>query len=193
LKAASRKTLAAALTLGAAVFAWPVQALQCLDARDMGVNPKRPYSQIADLIIQLGKEKVSKAQAVFRGRLISAAPLRQSDNSDFQDFILTYKVLEWKKGRGGSHAKLLHTVWCFGECNSSEITAQFMQRTEEKVYIAGPHSVTDDKKIPKDLNGEVDICSDRDSMRLIGAELLRGDHLNHRRFLFLLSTTEALE
>jgi hypothetical protein len=158
------------------------------------VKPNRPYSQIADLIVQLGKEKISRAQVVFKGRLVSAVPLPQPDLSNIQDFVLTYEVSAWKKGRGGSHAKLLNSVWCDGQCSSSEIIADFMRQIEERVYIADPvlDADTADARL-KDLDGMVNICAYRDSMRPIGAELPRDEHLNHREFLFLLSVTEALE
>jgi hypothetical protein len=140
--------------------------------------------------VQLGKEKISKAQGVFKGRLISAVPIPQSGLSDIQDFVLTYEVSAWKKGRGGSQAKLLHSVWCGGSCDSSEIVADFMRQTDDRIYIGEPVSL---EESVKDLDGTVNICAYRDSMRPISAELSNRGQLNHRYFLFLLSTTEALE
>jgi hypothetical protein len=194
LKVSWHKTLVAALALGAAVFAGPVQALQCLDARDMGVKPNRPYSQIADLIVQLGKERIARARVIFKGRLISAVPLPAADTSDFQDFVLTYEVSEWKKGSGGSSARLLHTVWCDGDCHVSETIANYMRLTEERIYLGSPLSGGEGiDMLPKDLDGQIDICSFRDSMRPISAKHPRNQRLDHRSFLFLLSVTEELE
>jgi hypothetical protein len=160
----------------------------------MGIRPDRPYSQIANLITQLGKETVSRARTIFKGHLISVEPLPRSKGSDFQEFVLTYKASEWKKGRRGSHAKLLHSVWCDGGCDSSEIIADFMKQAEERIYLAEPRTAGNKKvRLLRDLDGEISICSYRNSMRPIYAETPHNDPLNHRSFLFLLSITDELE
>jgi hypothetical protein len=99
-----------------------------------------------------------------------------------------------EKGSGGSNARLLHTVWCDGECNVSEVIANYMRLTEERIYLGSPLSGGEGiDTLPRDLDGQIDICSFRDSMRPMSAERPRNQRLSHRSFLFLLSVTAELE
>jgi len=132
LKALSRNTLAAALTLGAAVFTWPVQALDCAPP-----PYRRASGQLQDWT-HLATKQIAEASTIFRGKIISAKYSGIGGNEGLPILILTYKVSEWKKGKGGSSARIAEVMWCDGGCRIQERIAEHLRDKDDQIYIAEP-------------------------------------------------------
>jgi len=136
LKASRQKALAAALILGAAVFSWPVQALQC---------PMPPYSSDAALPKQMhkaaseyAKKRIAEMQSIFLGRIVFAehVPFRGGGGV----YVLTYEVSQWFKGRGGSHAKIIwyDAIPCGESCPIEERIRSFKASRDSAIVFVDP-------------------------------------------------------
>ncbi|WP_230529951.1 hypothetical protein [Microvirga roseola] len=125
----------------------------------------------------------------------STCLFRDDDNLRF--FIITYKVTDWKKGRGGSHAKLIRTVWCPKECDTAAVMENLMLDNQERIYIASSPKLHlsnhDLEQLPEDLDGSISICLRVNSMNVINIEYAHGSLMNHSQFMDLLIRTSELE
>ncbi|MGO4389031.1 hypothetical protein AB4Y85_15980 [Microvirga sp. 2YAF29] len=133
MKARSRKSLAAALSLGAAVFALPVQALQCLEPTYI-----KPDSSIDAALARMRNNAaalVGGAKSIFRGHVVSAEVL-SADSPYEARFLVTYKVSEWKKGDGQSNANVIYLPWCDGECEPRQTIENLLSHKEERIFFA---------------------------------------------------------
>jgi hypothetical protein len=134
LKARSRKTLAAALTLGAAVFAWPAQALASC--------PRPPYfyrSNTEEQLVSIAQKQVADAPAIFKGRLVEVQYLG-ADGEGYTAFLMKYRVSEWKKGKGARYARILKVEWCDGGCPVKASIAEYRANSKEQLFMALPLS-----------------------------------------------------
>ncbi len=189
MKAASRKTLAAALTLGAAVFAWPVQALQCLEPTF--VNREQSIDGAFDRMRGHAETLVARSVSIFKGRAVSAKPLK-SDRPYEARILVTYKVSEWKKGRGRPYAKVVYLPWCDGECSVKELVKESLSDKEEKFHFAsGGGGMT---TIEVALDGYIGPCHTMFSKRPINAQYPQSRYSEYfGQFLYDLAVAEELE
>jgi hypothetical protein len=132
LKAASRKNLAAALALGAAVFAWPVQVLASC--------PRPPYfyrSNTEERLVSIAQKQVADAPAIFKGRLVEMRHLG-TDKDGYTSFLMNYRVSEWKKGKGGRNARIIKVELCDGGCPVKKLIAEHRADSKEQLFMALP-------------------------------------------------------
>ena len=137
------------------------------------------------------------AQSIFKGQAVSVEHLPFLDDDNLRSFIITYKVTDWKKGRGGPHAKLVRAVWCPKECTTATVMENLMRDNQERIYIAlSPkrslpnHAL---EQLPKDLDGSISICLRVDSMNAINIEYAHGSLMDHSQFMDLIIKTTELE
>jgi hypothetical protein len=189
LKAASRKTLAAALTLGAAVFAWPVEAFQCVEPTF--VNRDQSIDETFDGMRRHAETVVARANSIFKGQAVSAKPLKS--NSPYEARILvTYKISEWKKGSGRPYAKVVYLPWCGGECSVKDLVKASLSDKEKKFHFASGGGRMTAGTVA--LDGYIGPCHAIYSKRPINAQHPQPRHSeNFGQFLYDLAVAEELE
>jgi hypothetical protein len=132
LRASVGRTIAVALTLGAAVFAWPVEALSSC--------PRPPYfyrSNSAEQLVSIAQKEVADAPAIFKGRLVEMQHLG-TDKDGYTSFLMNYRVSEWKKGKGGRYARIIKVEWCDGGCPVKKLIAEYRADSKEQLFMALP-------------------------------------------------------
>lgn len=158
MRASGRSFLAAAIVLGAAVFAWPVQALQC--ARPLFWRFNLPVNEMFNGMARFAEGKVTRAQSIFKGHAINIEFI--GPDAEYPAFILTFKVTEWIKGDGKPYARIIYESWCDGRCSSIvEEEDRILSEHQEKIYIADQPNAEDAKKGPfhGDIDGVFGVCS----------------------------------
>ncbi len=180
--------------MGAAVFAWPVQALQCLEP--IGIERDRSIDDVVDRMRDHAKTLVARSASIFKGRAISANPLK-SDSPYKARILVTYKVSEWKKGSGRPYAKVVHLPWCDGECSVKDLIKASLSDKEEKFHFA---SAGESKTLGKlALDGYLGPCHMEFSKRPINAQHPQSRYseyfgqLDFGQFLYDLAIAEELE
>jgi hypothetical protein len=192
LKAASRKTLTAALTLGAAVFAWPVQVLASC--------PRPPYfyqSNTGEQLVSIAQKQVADAPAIFKGRLVGVQYLG-TDGEGYTSFLMKYRVSEWKKGKGTRYARILKVEWCDGGCPVKESIAEYRANSKEQLFMALPLNFSPDSRHEMRLAQKVGKRADGGDLPCGGNPIIQplvqeSAPEHYREYLFRITLAAELE
>ncbi|MGO4570467.1 hypothetical protein [Microvirga sp. 2TAF3] len=184
--------MAVALSLGAAVFVWPVQALQC--PRPLFWRSDMPVDEAFGRMVQFASRKVAEAQSIFKGRIVKVEFV--GPDVEYPVLILTYEVDKWLKGDGRQNAKLVYGGWCDGPCNNIVRMMDSLKYDEEgEIYIADHinSSFLDHyPNLPRDTDGIFGLCSRLGrSIRPINQPYYRSP--SHREFLFHITMMGQIE
>jgi hypothetical protein len=192
LKAASRKSLAAALSLGAAVFTGPVQALQC--AHPLFWRSSMPVNEAFERMAQFAESKVIAAQSIFQGHAIDVEFMGPDD--EYPVFVLTFEVAEWIKGSGRPYARIVYESWCDGPCVSiSEEANEILHEHAEKIYVADQPDALFTKKnpLPENIDGVFALCRPLGGAVEIINSPQAASRQPHKKFLLDLAMRNEIE
>lgn len=155
-----RNPLSAALTLGAALLAWPAQAFQCEPSHPFP-QPGTPINVVVEDMIKHARTRVEEAQVLFTGILRSAEYL--SSDHFGATYIITFDVVEWKKGKGRPYAKFLYGQWC-SQCSEEEkktnAAGLLKEFSGQRIYTIkrGPPIRPEKGVNVDDLDGATSLC-----------------------------------
>jgi hypothetical protein len=192
LKVSGYKTLAAALTLGAAVFAWPVQAWASC-ARPLFWRTNMPIDEAHGRMIQYAAEKVAAAPSIFKGHAITAQ--FTGFERDDSTFIVIFKVNEWMKGSGQPYARIVYTTSCNACSNILEAEDEILQEHGEAIYVSDPidKAFMNGNKPIKNIDGAFRPCNHWGrSVKVVRQQGLLPD-IEHKRFLLDLAMRGEIE
>ena len=155
MRASLRKTLAAALTLGAAVIAFPVEALVC---KVLPYDENIPVEHVAKAAAEYARKRIAEMQSIFHGRVVSAeyVPFQRHGGA----YIITYEVSHWYKGRGGPHAKVVQYDQCEDACSIEE-TIRSMEASQDSAVVfieAFKARLPFARQVRGPIDGEIQAC-----------------------------------
>jgi hypothetical protein len=117
------RLLAALLTL-AALLGWlgvsSARAFEC--PRPAWLSEGLSENELRDRAQRLAEKEADGARLIFSGRVRSAQHLGR-DSQGFGADLVSYDVVEWFKGLGGDHVKLIEVYWCDGSCQGERHTS----------------------------------------------------------------------
>lgn len=134
----SRPSLAAALALGAVVLACPAQAFVC----EIKPYDNVPLDRVSKAASEYARKRIAEMQSIFRGRVVSAEYVSFRDGGGV--YLYTYEVSQWFKGRGGSHAKVIHHDQCEVNCSVEQTIRSIESSRDSAVVFVDPFK----KKFP---------------------------------------------
>ncbi len=188
-----RKTLAAALTLGAAVFAWPVQAALVQCPRPLFWRTNMPISEAYERMIRFAAEKAAKAPSIFKGHAINAKFIGLKD--ELPAFIVTFKVSKWVKGSGQPYARIVSLVSCDGCSSTLEMEDEIVQEHQEAIYVFDPYDrpFMIENSPTSNLDGAFGPCSHHGRRVEAVSQQALPSHTEHKRFLLDLVMRHEIE